>query len=64
MAKLDGFQFTPVQSFWSPEVQSGYEPGLSYRVDPGNEKLSTLVEGWLAEGKVVPFFGTILVLGG
>jgi hypothetical protein len=44
--------FTPTDDFWSDEFHSYYVKGLTYTVN--NEKLAKAVEGWLADGKVVP----------
>lgn len=57
------FAFTPVADFFSRETRSHYVAGMSYRVRVGNDYLATLVEKWLAEGKVVPFSGGLSVTG-
>lgn len=47
-------QFTPLEDFFSPELQSQYTVGLSYTVkdDAAHAKLALLVDKWIAEGKV------------
>lgn len=47
-------QFTPLQDFFSDELQSQYCVGLSYFVkdDAAHAKLAELVPKWMAEGKV------------
>ena len=45
-------QFTPLKNFHDDDLRSDYCVGLSYTVRPGNERLATKVEKWLAEGKV------------
>jgi hypothetical protein len=47
-------QFTPLEDFFSDELQSQYCVGLSYTVkdDAAHAKLAALVPKWLAEGKV------------
>lgn len=47
-------QFTPIEDFFSPELQSQYCVGLSYdaKDDAAHAKLVALLPKWIAEGKV------------
>ena len=49
-------QFTPINDFFSDEMQSQYCKGLSYfvKADAAHAKLAALVPKWIAEGKVRP----------
>jgi hypothetical protein len=47
-----GRRFTVIDSFFSDELQSGYEAGLSYEARDEDETLLGLLDQWIDEGKV------------
>ena len=46
-----GRRFTVLDDFFSDDLQSQYVAGLSYEVGENDDKLASLVDGWIAEGK-------------
>jgi hypothetical protein len=45
-------RFVALETFHSTELQSTYERGLSYRIDPANSFLRRHAEQWLKENKI------------
>lgn len=45
-------QFRVLKGFWSAELKSGYEAGLSYTIRPGNERLAVQAAAWFAAGLI------------
>lgn len=45
-------QFTPLEDFFSDELQSQYCAGQNYTVRPGNDRLAELVAAWAAVSRV------------
>jgi hypothetical protein len=46
------YHFTPTEPFFSPDFNSGYEPGLFYTVHANNERLHACAVEWQKQGLV------------
>lgn len=49
-----GFQFTPKEDFFSPELGSQYVAGLNYTVRADGVVLDGFIDHWLETGLIEP----------